>query len=171
MTLCLFGIPWAAVGNVGAILGLSLGVLGATWIHLGCILGHVGAMLGKSAVLSNIYYPQSRLVKSNISQVITLSIHHHASASNEGDEGSQESSSTTSDEGVEGGQESSSASTSDEGHEGHEGLTVVFLYNSGNHSEVVKDFRMIPGRATKKHACFLELFNQHDFGNLFRVAT
>ena len=48
MDLCLFGIPWAAVGNVGAISGLSLGVLGTTWVHLGAILGHVGAMLGLS---------------------------------------------------------------------------------------------------------------------------
>ena len=48
MNLCLFGIPWAAVGNVGAILGLSLGVVGTTWVHLGAMLGHVGAMLGLS---------------------------------------------------------------------------------------------------------------------------
>ena len=48
MTLCIFGIPWAAVGNVGAILGLSLQVLGTILGLLGATLGHVGAMLGLS---------------------------------------------------------------------------------------------------------------------------
>ena len=51
MSLELFGLPQATVRNVGAILWLSLGVLGATWVHLGGMLGYVGAMLGLSWAL------------------------------------------------------------------------------------------------------------------------
>ena len=42
----LFGSPWATAGNVGAILGLSLGVLRVIWVHLGDIVGHVGGYVG-----------------------------------------------------------------------------------------------------------------------------
>ena len=56
MNLCLFGIHWVAVGNVEAILRLSLGVLGTTWVYLGAILGHVRAMLGLSWGLLGLRY-------------------------------------------------------------------------------------------------------------------
>ena len=48
ISLELFCLPWATVGNVGAILGLLLGVLGSTWVHLGGVLGYVGGISGLS---------------------------------------------------------------------------------------------------------------------------
>ena len=62
MNLCFFGIPWAAVGDVEAILGLCLGVLGTTWVHLGAILG----MLGLCWVVLGPFRASSPIYSSNI---------------------------------------------------------------------------------------------------------